>query len=480
MSYKVFRESVEAADGYLREECECSWSAVEELAKGKATSKLHLAEYSQSLCTVLQVALVELLRSWNISPAAVVGHSSGEIAAAYAIGALSREDAWKAAFYRGLLSSEMKINAPNLNGSMMAAGMSPEQAEEWFSKVTEGQLVVACINSPTSITISGDTAGIDQLLGLLKEAGIFARKLLVDTAYHSPHMQTVAQDYYELLSDITPLAAAGSTTMHSSVTGTLIEADQLGAMNWVRNLTSPVKFSSAVYDMLRPMRGAKRLEENAVDILVEVGPHSALQGPATQTLKAHNIINIPYLSVLTRNQSAVETAINLAGGLFAHGYEVNIQEANVDSGRSSVKTLVDLPIYPWKHSQRFWHDSRVEREYLSRERPKHSLLGAPSPSIGERERIWRGFIRLSEEPWIADHKIHGTILYPAAGYLAMAVEAAWQIADPARKIAAYRLRDIQLTSASIMTEDADTECIVQLRPHFAGTETPHQHGLNSW
>jgi zearalenone synthase (highly reducing iterative type I polyketide synthase) len=468
MAYPVFRDAVAAADLYLREVCACPWSATEELQKSKANSRLQLAEFSQALCTVLQVALVDLLRTWGILPTAVAGHSSGEIGAAYAMGALTREDAWRVAYYRGILSTEMKTNSPDIDGSMMAVGLSPEKAEEWIGKVTEGELVVACINSPTSVTISGDTSGIKQLLGMLQEAGIFARKLQVDTAYHSPHMQTVAQDYYELLADLIPLEPSGDCTMHSSVIGHTIEAEQLGAMNWVRNLISPVKFSTAVYDMVRPMLEGKRAVENAVDLLVEIGPHSALQGPATQTLKAHSI-NIPYQSVVARNQNAVETALSLAGALWAQGYKVDIQQVNGDGDMLFTEPLVDLPTYPWKHTQRYYHDDRIEREFLHRARGKQSLIGAPAPAMGEREYLWRGFIRLSEEPWIMDHKIQGSILYPAAGYLAMALEAASQTADPSKQISAFRLQDIQIMAASVLSKEVDVEHIVQLRPHMAST-----------
>lgn len=156
----IYRVCVAAADRYLQEVCRCSWSAAEELEKGKLNSQLHLAEFSQALCTVLQVALVDLLRFWEILPSAVAGYSSGEIAVIYAIGVLSREDAWRVVYYRGLLSTKMKTDSPDLDGSMMTIGLSPEKAEEWIAKVTEAELVVTCINSPTSVTISRDTAGI--------------------------------------------------------------------------------------------------------------------------------------------------------------------------------------------------------------------------------------------------------------------------------------------------------------------------------
>jgi acyl transferase domain-containing protein len=291
---------------------------------------------------------------------------------------------------------------------------------------------------------------------------------MVDTAYHSPHMKIVAEDYHALISDVIPRAVQSGCTMYSSVTGTAVEAGQLDAAYWTTSLTSPVRFSEAIYDMLRPMRGNTRLGENAVDVLVEVGPHSALQGPSTQSTKVHNIANVPYYSVLSRNQDAVETAVNLAGSLFTQGCKVNIREVNDDGQVHFAAPLTDLPMYSWNHSQTFWHESRVEREFRSREAPKPGLLGTPSPSVAEGERIWRGFIRPAEEPWVNDHKIHGAVLYPGAGYIAMALEAATQTADPTRRVLTYKLRDIQLTSAALVTEGGNLEYTVQLRPHVVG------------
>jgi zearalenone synthase (highly reducing iterative type I polyketide synthase) len=392
------------------------------------------------------------------------------------MGALGREDAWSIAWYRGTLSSNLKNIAPDLDGSMMAVGLAPEKAAEWIAQVTDGHLVVACINSPTSVTISGDTAAIDQLLQMLKINNIFARKLLVDTAYHSPHMHTIAQEYYEWLAEMVPQRPRGGCTMHSSVTGKAIEAPQLNAVNWVRNLTSPVRFSEAIYDMLRPMKDGKRAEQNAVDVLVEIGPHSALQGPTTQTLSAHKITNVPYYSAILRNQDAVTTALQLAGTLWSRGYDVDIQNINTREGDRVVPALTDLPTYPWKHATSYYHEARVEREYLFRPMPRLSLLGAPAPSLRQRERIWRRFIKLAEEPWLADHKIQNTILYPGAGYIAMVIEAACQTADQTKTITSYKLRDIQLMAAAIIAEDQDLECIVQLRPHLIAT----RDALSTW
>ena len=470
MVYPVFRESIQAADEYLRAACSCSWSVEGELMKGKSSSRLHLAEFSQTLCTVLQVAIVDLLRTWKLAPVAVAGHSSGEIAAAYCLGALTREDAWRAAHYRGVVSMALKNIAPDISGSMMAVGTSSKQAQKWISQAKKGDIVIACINSPSSVTLSGDTAGIDEMAAKFAEMEVFARKLKVDTAYHSPHMQIVAQDYFEYIGDIKTRSQTGECRMHSSVTGRQIQPNGLGAANWVRNLTSPVQFAAAIHDMVRPMQdNGRRLEENAVDLLIEIGPHSALQGPSTQTLNSYGIKDMPYETVLKRDHDGLQCALDLAGAVFARGGQLDSLAVNNESGKEDVKLLVDLPSYPWNHSQGYWEESRLSREFRNRKHPPLSLLGAPSSSFAQGEYKWRKYIRLSEDPWISDHQIESSIVYPGAGFLAMAFEAAYQIADPHKQIAGFQLRDVQLTAALVVSEDTDIECVVQLRPHFTST-----------
>ena len=353
MVYPVFRESIQAADKCLKAACLCSWSVEAELMRGKSSSRLHLAEFSQTLCTVLQIAMVDLLRTWRIAPVAVAGHSSGEIAAAYCLGALAREDRWRVAHDRGVVFTALKNIAPDISGSMMAVGTSPKQAQIWISQARNGDIVIACISSPSSVTLSGDTAGIDEMAAKLAEMEFFARKSKVDTAYHSPHMQIIAQDYFEYIEHIRTRSPTGECRMHSSVTGRQIRSDELGAANWVRNLTSPVEFAAAIYDMVRPMQhNGKRLEENTVDLLVEIRPHSALQGPSTQTLKSltltlsYSINDMPYETVLRRDYDGLQSALDLAGAVNARGGQLDLLAVNNESAKENVRLLVDLPSYP--------------------------------------------------------------------------------------------------------------------------------------
>ena len=477
--YPIFRQSVEKSDQYLRSALACPWSATEEMGLDQSKSNINLPEYCQPICTVLQVALVDLLESWNICPSVVAGHSSGEIAAAYCLGALNKEDALKIAYHRGLLSSSLKKVDPPLQGAMIAVGASESDVERWISQISQGEIVVACVNSPSSVTVSGDTNGITELQGILAKEGVFARRLEVDTAYHSPHMEMLSAPYLEAIQDCIPREATESRKMFSSVTGCLVDPTELGPMNWVRNLTSPVLFYDAFHDLMRPYQNEIRSTENAVDFLVELGPHSALKGPMEQTMRKHNIKDVEYRSVLLRGKDAAQTALATAGELFLHGVKVDISQVNryaEDTFDRAPQPIVDLPSYAWDHSRQFWSESRISKQYRYREHPQMSLLGSPCPSFGESEKLWRGFWSVSDEPWIRDHVVQGSILYPAAGYIAMAIEAAGQAASKDRPIRCFRLRDVQIHAPSVLTEDSEIESILQLRPHLIRT----RDNTSSW
>ncbi|KAL3471493.1 hypothetical protein BJX99DRAFT_250425 [Aspergillus californicus] len=469
--YDIFQSSLDSADEFFKQELKCRWSVIEEMERIEGDSHINAPEYSQALCTVLQIAIVDLLSSWGISPTAVAGHSSGEIGAAYCLGALTREDAWTAAYWRGILSARIPEYSPHLKGSMIAVGLSEEDAEDYIARVGNGEITVACVNSPSSVTISGDTTGIDQLQELLREDGVFERRLKVGVAYHSSHMQTIASLYLDAISGIETEEDSQGRSMYSSVSGEMVEPDELGAMYWVKNLTCPVRFSDALASLVLPVNASgEREKKSAVDILVEIGPHSALGGPIKQILKELGVKNVEYRSVLSRGKSAVETALQCVGGLFVQGVPIEVKEVNSYHTSSITLTpLKDLPSYVWNHSKTFWAEPRVNREYRFREHPRYSLVGAPLPKMSEHERDWKGIIRISEEPWIRDHRIQNLILYPAAGYIAMAIEGARQLAHKSRAISNFKLRDIQIGAAASVTDDANLEIMLHMRPHAHGT-----------
>ena len=473
LEYKVFRESIEHADLYLRDHLNSGWSILEELLRDETETRIDLSSYSQPICTALQIAIVDLLESWNITPSAIVGHSSGEIAGAYCLGALSKEDALAAAFYRGLLSESIKARAPGLDGGMLAVGTSEPEIQTWIERFTEGNLGIACVNSPSSVTLSGDVRAIDELEHMLKQSNIFARRLKVANAYHSSHMDVIADSYMHSMDNLRVLPGKEDRTMHSSVTGQSVDWSELGPLNWVRNLVSPVLFYDALLDLLRPTKSdGVRSKQNAVDVLLEVGPHATLKSAVTETMSVHNIKDVKYASVLSRKRSGIRTILGAVGSLFAEGVPVRMMEVNKYTdetlgGRPG--PLIDLPAYSWNHTRTYWSESRFSKQHRNRQCPPRSLLGAPFPGLSEKGKIWRGFIRFSEHSWLKDHTIETSMLYPAAGFIAMVIEAARQVAEQGRAVRSFKLRDIQITAPAFISEDFDTEFVLQFNPHLTGT-----------
>ncbi len=177
------------------------------------------ATVSQPLCTAVQIALVRLLRSWNIIPSAVTSHSSGEIGAGYAAEAISFEFAMTIAYFRDLVAMKAWKKLPDLRGGMLAVGLSQKETEKYIQRVTSDNVIVACVNSPSSVTVSDDAAGIEELQSMIESDKAFARRLNVDAAYHSHHMQIVAEDYLDCLRDFEPEGDFGDVIFSSSVTG---------------------------------------------------------------------------------------------------------------------------------------------------------------------------------------------------------------------------------------------------------------------
>jgi acyl transferase domain-containing protein len=248
-AYPVFRNSLLKSDECLQR-LGAPWSLMVELLRDAETSKIGTALLSQPLCTALQIALVDLLASWNAKPASVTGHSSGEIVAAYAAGALSQESALAVAYYRGVASTSAKDVQGFPRGAMLAVGMSKGEVDVLISGVQKGVVNVACVNSPNSVTVSGDTPAIDELEDIIKSKGAFARKLAVDTAYHSHHMKLVAESYLKMLETLTASTLVpDGVEFYSSVSGRRTDLSEINAAYWISNLISPVLFLDSVQNL---------------------------------------------------------------------------------------------------------------------------------------------------------------------------------------------------------------------------------------
>ncbi|MCJ1358943.1 MAG: hypothetical protein MMC33_008943 [Icmadophila ericetorum] len=473
IEYPTFSESVHSAQAYIKT-LGCTWSLWDELQKDEATTNVHHPAYSQPICTVLQIALSDLLQSWGLTPSAVVGHSSGEIAAAYSAGALSKKSALKVAFYRGSLAAKLASDA---QGAMMSVGLSEEEALTFLgSNVAQcTDVVIGCVNSPRNVTLSGPDEQIDNLKAMLDRNDVFAKKLNVNIAYHSKAMVGIASEYQALISNITIREPSlGRPVMFSSVTGKRITIDKLSrAEYWVCNMVSKVRFSEALSQICSPPSRAlgrnrkSHKEDFFVNDLLEIGPHSALRGSIRQSLdvSAHGK-NISYSSLLIRGVPAIASSISAMGHIHCLGHKINFGPLNnpVDAPHS-LQILTDLPEYPFKHDQSYWQESRLSRNLRFRKQVHHELLGTPLADWNPMAPVWRYQFRKIENPWIVEHEVSGLELYPAAGLLVMAIEAASQLADTTKWVAGYQITDVFFKKALIIhsrTDDQETQ--LHLRP----------------
>jgi acyl transferase domain-containing protein len=309
---------------------------------------------------------------------------------------------------------------------MLAAGLSASEIEPYLAKARhypEEVLAIACYNSPKNVTISGDRHAIESLEGLLRQDGIFSRVLKVNTAYHSPHMLEVKEEYVQLLGDLSSISSglnAGGPAVewYSSVTGTLIDADKgLAAEYWAQNLISPVKFKDAIQSMCtnetsKIHRNAQVNSGSAIDYIIEIGPHHALQS-AIQDILASSLIQnkVSYLYVLKRNEVTPDAILNVSGSLFCAGFPVDLQAVNNETCLASQELLTDLPPYEFNHSMSFWTESRLSKNLRFRKHPRHELFGAPVLDWNPSQPRWRNFLRRSELPWLMHHQVSFKFLH---------------------------------------------------------------------
>ena len=475
----LFRQTLEKCDEILQRLPDSpEWSVVEELLRSKEASRLAETRFSQPICTALQLAILDLVEQWGIKPNAVVGHSSGEMAAAYAAGILSFEDTIVAAYYRGLYMSNSVEGVDSKPGAMMAVGMTEDEAIAEL-KSYEGRIAMAAINSPSTMTLSGDEDAIVELKDRLTERKVFARQLQVGQAFHSHHMYPLAAGYQKALNSHPAFTTQSARLrMFSSVTARVANPSKMDASYWTANMTGTVRFSDALTGILLDDADGQN-----VDVLVEIGPHPALKGPCRQVVQSLKL-EIPYLASLTRGMPDYESLLSMAGQLYMHGYPVDLVAANSDHfiGKGGLITashtghkLKTLPSYSWDHA-RYWAETRVIRDHRLRSH-RHAILGAPVPGSIETHPRWRNYLRLSELPWLAEHVIEGKTIFPAAGYISMAIEAKTLLLGNAMNIKEIILRDVAVKSALNLTDkDAGTEVVLELRP----VSTSAKNTSDSW
>lgn len=465
--YPIFENTLRRAASCL-DQLGATFSLIDELLKPKEESRISQANISQPICTAVQLGLTDLLASWDIKPSMVLGHSSGEIVAAYAAGAIGIDSAMSAAYHRGQVALLAKKRHPELRGSMMAVGCDAGEIKHKIKLLGLYELTAACHNSPNSTTVSGDEDSIDKLAIELEREGIFNRKLRVDVAYHSSHMRLVAEDYMSAIKDIAHQSCLSDVSFYSSVLGKHKGAEPLGPSYWVNNLVQPVLFSTALQDMYG---------NEKPDVLIEVGPHSALEGPIKQVFRYIGMqatADVKYFPTLIRSQNSAVALVNTAGKLFLQGHNVNFGEINQTSAIQLPNLITDFPPYPWS-PHKYWYESRASKQHRLKPFARHDLLGVIDDNYTDSELTWRNVLSVDDIPWLKDHRMQSLITFPLAGYLCMAVEAASQRAQLRQiqvdQLSSFRLREVNASKAFIMDSTTQYETVVSLRPYAEGTRS---------
>ncbi|KAI1778541.1 Nonribosomal peptide synthetase 14 [Hypoxylon cercidicola] len=466
----VFRKVVEMMEEAMAQLPDGpAWSLKEEIMKPPSTTRLGEAEISLPIGAALQVGLVSILRSAGISFSTVVGHSGGEIGAAFAAGKINEVDAIKIAYYRGVYT-KLAIGKDGKKGGMIAVGFGYEEGLNFCAmKQFADRLTVAASNSPESVTLSGDLDAVQEAKEMLDAEGLFNRMLRLDTAYHSSHMYPCAAPYVAAIERCGIVAgksngtAWASSVYEDSRMITTAEDKDMEADYWKDNLIGRVLFSQA-------LERALDVGNSDFDLALEVGPHPSLRGPALETIRQKIGSSIPYSGVLDRKSddiSALSTALGfswltLGSGIvdFA-GYAAGFDSAS--AADLAAPALPDLPTYPWDHQKVLYRESRLNKNVRNRVDAPHPLLGSRTPDDTEYEPRWRNFFIVNELPWLRDHSIQNQILVPAATYCIMALEAA-KVLCRGKNVRSIELHDVAILRPIVLDKASDgTETLFSVR-----------------
>ncbi|MES2295984.1 MAG: SDR family NAD(P)-dependent oxidoreductase [Pseudomonadota bacterium] len=380
----VFRAAIDEVDALFF--AQAGWSLRDAIGMNQEQSRISETQVAQPANFALQVALTRLLAHWGVRPSAVVGHSIGEVAAAWSCGALSLADAVAVAHYR----SRYQQTLASAGGGMLAVGLNQEGASNLLRDFP--RVAIAAMNAARSLTLSGPLADLEAIALELDRYEVFQRLLQVEIAYHSPFMDAIREPLIAALATLTPQAPA--IPWYSSVTAQAQTA-AADAHYWWRNVREPVRFQESV----------EKLAEAGYQDYLEVGPHPVLQSSLREILVRH--ANCSSASTLHRQQAEAAAMRGAAAALHVRGHALHWDAL------SAPGKPVKLPTYPWQR-QEYWKESRRSRE---------DKQGRPGPAclwqtLASPLPAWQVDINANFFPWLNDHRVGGRIVFPGAAYVA--------------------------------------------------------------
>ncbi|WP_254893710.1 type I polyketide synthase [Nocardia donostiensis] len=377
------------------------------------TALLDRVDVVQPVLFAVTIGIARWWQSIGVTPDAVIGHSQGEVAAAYLAGALSLPDAARLVVHRSRLIAEQLSGA----GAMASVALPPEQVAERLVKHGEA-LGIAAVNGPAAVVVSGDPTAVDDFVADCVRDEVRASRIPVDYASHSSHVDALREPLLDTLSDIAADPAA--VPFYSTVTGTDIDTTSLDAEYWFGNLRQPVRFAEAVSAAI----------DAGHTVFVEVSPHPLLT-PATAAILdtrtgVDRSVNGVVVGSLRRGSGGDDRLLESAAQLHTAGVDIDWPAL------FPARRRITLPTYAFQH-RRYWlaPDLGGDATALGLTTTDHAIVTAALTAPDSGGLTLTGRVSVQTHPWLADHTVAGTILFPGTAFLDLALHAGAAAGTPA-------------------------------------------------
>uniref|UniRef100_UPI0011AFD641 acyltransferase domain-containing protein n=1 Tax=Streptomyces sp. SM12 TaxID=1071602 RepID=UPI0011AFD641 len=390
------------------------WSLIDALRGAEGAPPLDRVDVAPVVLFAVTAALVALWRAHGVEPDMVLGHSQGEIAAAYVSGALTRAEAARVIALRG------KVLLPLAGLGGMASVALPAERTRELLKPWGTRLSLAGINSPAWTVVAGEREALGDFLAECEKDGVRAKRIRVEFSSHCAQVEPMARELAELLTGLSP--RTGGIPFHSTVTGERTDGEHLDAAYWQRNLSTPVDLD----------RGVRGLVEQGARFLVEIGPHPVLApslGEILDDIPDLSPGEVTVLGTLRRDHGGMERFLLSVAELHTHGGTADL---TTPLAELPVRT-VPLPVYAF-HRERYWLDTASpgvgDLGAAGLSSTGHPLLTATLTLADGASTVFTGRLSLRTHPWLADHAVLGTVLLPGTAFVEMALHAGTRVAAP--------------------------------------------------
>ncbi|MBS9478928.1 type I polyketide synthase [Ancylobacter radicis] len=448
----AFRAAIDEIDDIFAPTA--GWSLAQAFRQPPDETALAATELVQPLIFALEVAVARALMEAGCRPAAVIGHSVGEVAAAHIAGALSLFDATQLIYWRSRLQGETRGA-----GTMAFLMASPARAQELIAAAAQPEVVIGAFNAPKGITLSGPTPAVDAVLRLARRQGVVGKRIGIDYPFHSPAMAPLEQPILQALKLLEPRAP--TIPFISSLTGAPVSDASLGARYWWDNIRQPVMFDAAMRHLAR---------DPAIGIFLEIGPKPVLTGFVREILADENRAGVVLASLQEKDRTEEDPIERALLAALVNGAQVDEQRL---FGPAALPGRFALPATPWNRQSILPPRTSEAVDIIGGAAPDHPLLGARLMQGG---REWRGALDIESRPFLADHKVGDSVIVPATGIAEMALAAGRALFGTSHLL----LEDFDILAALRLTPGESVETRVYVDPEGHVAISSRTRGTEDW